>query len=99
MARGRLPKVGTYTGSGAAISIDLGYEPLAVVIYNETDGDGMWLAISGQADDKALQILDTGAGTTDLSFLASNGVTIQKRGFSVGTSVSESAKVFRYVAI
>lgn len=90
---------GTYTGTAAVVTVTLGYRPQFIKIWNETDGDAVWEAIDGLADDDAYQILDTGAGTTDVSLLAANGITISDSGFSVGTGISEAAKVFRYFAI
>ena len=86
----------TYTGTAAAVTVTLGYKPICVIIYNETDGDIMWIHMNGLADAKALQIKND--GTTQMSILATNGVTLTDTGFIAGTSLSESAKVFRYLA-
>ncbi len=86
---------GTYTGTGAAQTITLGFEPRAVITINETDGDSVHLHFDGMADATGVSI-----GTAAAS-VASEGITLTSRGFSLGTdaSVNESAKVFRYLAI
>lgn len=89
----------TYTGTGSAVTVTLGYKPTFVLIFNETDGDSVWFHINGMADASAATILDTGSGTTDLTFGTSNLVTLTSTGFTAGTSLSESGKTFRYFAI
>jgi hypothetical protein len=86
---------GTYTGTGAAQTITLGFKPKAVFILNSTDGDAVTMHFDGMSDATAISIGAAAAA------VATGGVTLSSRGFSVGTdaSVSESAKVFRYLAI
>jgi len=86
----------TYTGDAAAQTITLGYKPICVIVYNETDGDSLWIHMNGMADAKALAIVNH--DTAQLSILATNGITLSATGFTIGTSLSESAKVFRYIA-
>lgn len=86
----------TYTGTTSAVTVTLGYKPICVIIYNETDGDVMWIHMNGMAAAKALQFLNH--DTAQLSILATNGITLTNTGFTAGTSLSESAKVFRYIA-
>jgi hypothetical protein len=97
--RGRLPQVGTYTGTGAALSVQLGFKPACVLLYNETDGTFAGLHISGAADGVSLKIVDSGSGTTDLS-VSSAGITLGATGFNVGTDAAYNvnAKVYRFVA-
>ena len=60
---------GSYVGDGSAgVNFSLGFRPQMVLMYNETDGDVICLALEGQGDGKALLIIDSGGGTTDLSF-------------------------------
>lgn len=98
--RGRLPKTGTYTGTGAALDVNVGFKPIAVLAYNETDGDVVALQMQGAAAAKGLKIVDSGSGTTDISFVSSNGITLANNGFRVGTDsdMNENAKVYRYLA-
>lgn len=86
---------GSFTGNGTSQSVSLGFQPDAVLIYNETDGDSLHLHFSSMAAGTGI---DIGAA---VAALAANGVTLSSRGFSVGSaaSVNESAKVMRFLAI
>ncbi len=88
-------KCGTYTGTGSAQTITLGFKPVALFIYNQTDGDSLAVKLDSQADAVHCAI---GAAVANVG---SAGVTLSARGFSTGTadSSSESAKVFHYLAI
>jgi hypothetical protein len=90
--RGRLPKVGTYEGTGAALSFDIGFKPLAVLLTNTEDGDVMALHIQGMTADTAIDVAAAVAGN------ANNGITLTSNGFKVGTDYSESGKTFFYIA-
>lgn len=85
---------GTYTGTGAAQTITLGFKPKGLIIINTTDGDSVFYHIDGMADGTGVAVVLAAAA------VASQGVTLSARGFSVGTdlNVNESAKVFRYLA-
>lgn len=89
-------KIGTYAGTGAAVSVDCGFKPVYVKIFNETDGDVSWECIQGLADASAYQNIND--DTAQQSVISSNGITLSARGFSVGTALSESGKTFRYIA-
>ena len=92
---------GTYEGTGAAINIQLGWTPDYLRVLNTEDGDAGWTWFSGMDDGTAV------AEGAALAPLATNGVTpyagdrdtAQSEGFTVGTSMSESGKTFRYVAM
>lgn len=92
-------KTGTFTGTGAAINISLGFIPDYVCVANITDGDATWQWWSGMDAGTAIKT------TTAVATLASNGISTYAgtptagEGFTVGTDVSESTKVHRYVAI
>lgn len=90
---------GTYTGTGAAIDIELGFKPDYFRTINITDGNAGITWFSGMA---------AGTGITEgaaLATLASNGITAfdgtsgdKSAGVTVGTAGSVSAKVYRYFA-
>lgn len=96
-------KIGEYTGTGAAINVSCGFEPDYVRIWNATDGDTCWEWFRGMGAADALQ--SANHASAQFSLITSNGVDAYagsetaSKGFTVGTSLSESAKVFRYVAI
>lgn len=83
---------GTYTGTGAAVMVTLGFKPKAIQIFNVTDGDAAWFWTDTMAADTAI------ASAAAVASLASNGVTVSDNGFTAGTGLSESAKVFHYAA-
>lgn len=86
----------TYTGDTAAQTITCGFKPQIVIVYNETDGDVAWIHINGLTAGSALQI--TNHDTAQMSVEATNYITLSDTGFTIGTGMSESAKVFRYLA-
>lgn len=99
-------KTGTYTGDGAAQNIEIGWTPDHVEIFNVTDGDVSWNWFSSMTDGHALQ--NTNHDTAQQSRITSNGVSAyagsstpgseKRKGFTIGTSLSESGKVFAYRA-
>lgn len=97
-------KVGSYEGTGAAINIQLGWVPDFIHIWNATDGDVHWDWFNGLGAGDALQ--NTNHASTQNSLITSNGIDpytptnlSAKDGFTVGTALSESGKVFRYLAV
>lgn len=82
----------TYTGTGAAVSVNIGFKPACVIVWNETDGDVLFIHINGMTAATAIQI------DAAVAALGSNGCTLATTGFTAGSSMSESAKVFRYIA-
>ena len=90
-------KFGSYEGTGAAVSIACKFKPVLVFVLNEEDGDVWWLHVRGMTDAYALQ--NTNHADTQNSVLSSNGITLTANGFTAGTSLSESGKTFRYIAI
>lgn len=94
---------GTYTGDAAAQNLELGFVPVFMIAWNETDGDVMWFWISGMGDGDALQV--TNHDTAQISVLSANAFTTyagasgsESEGMTVGTTLSESAKTIRYIA-
>jgi len=82
----------TYTGTGSTVSVTLGFKPQLVIVWNETDGDELFIHINGMAAGSAISI------DTEVAAESTNFVTLSSTGFSVGSGMSESAKVFRYLA-
>lgn len=102
-------KVGTVTGTGAAINISLGFIPDYVRIVNVTDGDTIheWFYGMGAADAIKLQdVVDSGStGNHSMALITSNGIdayvgdSSAAKGFTISAAISESAKELRYIAI
>jgi hypothetical protein len=90
--------VGTFTGTGAAINVVIGFKPDYIRIINVTDRDisHEWfrdiMADGTSVDDGAA--LATNAADGISAYAGTTG-----EGFTVGTDISESGKVYGYVAI
>lgn len=79
--------VGQVAGTGSAISIVCGFKPLSIRIFNRTqNAQGFWTA--SMPDASAQLTVDSGSGTTDVSFITSAGITPTFNGFSIGTNAS-----------
>lgn len=93
-------KVGTYTGSGAAQNISVGFIPDYVRIANiTTPAEDVWY--SGMTAGTSL----TTTGTAAIR-AAPNGITafagtagLAGQGFTVGVGLSTNLAVYRYVAL
>lgn len=104
---------GTYTGTGAAITVNCGFVPDYVRVVNIEDGDTLWEWFAGMADGTAV------ATAAAVAPLAENGVTAyagaapytsgaagsevmnpgSAPGFIVGTVLSESGKDHGWLAM
>lgn len=91
--------VGTYTGTGAAIDIELGFVPDYVRVFNITDGDAAWTWFNGMTAGTAIADASGPVTLGSNGITALSGSTTKADGFTVGTGLSESAKVFRYLAL
>lgn len=94
-------KSGSYTGTAAALNISLGWTPDHIIIENATDGDARWEWFTGMANGSALAT-DVLGGKT---LIVANGITpfagtaaALAKGFTIGSALSETGKVFRYTA-
>lgn len=112
MAKQADTRVGTYTGTGAAINIILGFVPDYVRIINITDGTEAFDWFNGMGAGTAIKTSDA------VATQASNGITAYAgvrpftsgsagsevmnpgigAGITVGTALSTNAKVYRYIA-
>lgn len=104
-------RVGTYTGAGAAINVELGFAPDYVKVIQVTDNDATWEWFAGMTT--------TTKTAAAVANLASNGISAyagaapftsgsagsevvnpgRARGFTAGTDLAASGKVYRYIAI
>lgn len=101
-------KIGSYTGTGAAITNSIGFVPDHIIIYNATDGDERWEWFAGMADASALwsrSVTDNATtGNASMSLITTNGVSAYNgslsaaKGFTIGTALSENGKTFRFKA-
>ena len=91
---------GTVTGTGAAINVELGWIPDYVKVFNITDADQYDEWVKGMTDGTSIQT------NTAVATRSSNGISeyagtagVYKKGFTIGSGISESAKVLRYIAM
>lgn len=95
-------KVGTTTGTGAALNISLGFAPAYVKVWNITDGDIIHEWWTGMTDGHALQ--SGNHASTQFSRITSNGISAYagsstaSDGFTLGTAISENGKTLGYLA-
>jgi hypothetical protein len=93
------PAVGQVTGTGAVISVNIGFAPKYVRLWNET---ALKTAecFDGLTAGYMLVVNDSGAGTTDLQKVTSNGITLTSNGFQIGTSstINNNNDVIWYLA-
>lgn len=93
-------KTGTYTGTGAALTVNLGWVPDWLQIINVTDGDITSIWADGMTDDTSFDIAAAAVTNAADGISGFDGVAgVSSPGFTVGTDLSESAKVYRYVAM
>lgn len=93
--------IGSYTGTGAAINVSLGFIPDYVRIVNATDGDVTAEWFKGMADASSVTIVTTAGPVLDTTNQLADyeGSESASPGFTVGTDLSEAGKTFRYVAL
>ena len=91
---------GSVEGTGSAIEVDLGFQPKVVLLRN-IDGNATLDWVEGMGDDKGQKVVTSAAGTTDISFIASGGVTQNSDGFTIGTDadINANAETIVYVAL
>lgn len=94
-------KTGSYTGDGAAQNISVGFEPDYVRIINATDGTTVSEWFNGMAAGSAITVVAAAGPVLDAAnqITAYAGSTTAATGFTVGTDLSVSAKVYYYLAI
>lgn len=91
--------VGTYTGTGAAVNVVLGFKPDFVLVANVTDGDILataWrgLTAAGAGIDVAAAVAANADNDLTLTYEGTSG-----EGFTAGTDISENGKVYGYLAV
>jgi hypothetical protein len=100
MSAGTRKVCGTVVGTGSAIDVKtVGFRPRSVCLRN-TSGNcvGNW---QHTMPDAAMQkIVDSGSGTTDISYVTSNGVTPLNNGFTIGADgdLNASTEVIHWEA-
>ena len=89
---------GTAANPAVAVSISLGFQPryVKVVTVDATTGSFSTEWIYGMAAAKGMQLKDD--TTFKLTELAANGITVNSRGFTIGTACQLAAHKYHWVA-
>jgi hypothetical protein len=90
---------GELVGTGDAITVTLDFLPQKVEIINRTNNTfGFWFNPMPSAS--AQITVDSGSGTTDVSFITTKGITAGNSGFILGAnaSLNSAASVIYWVA-
>lgn len=90
--------VGTFTGTGAALNVVLGFKPDYVRVVNVTDRDITHEWFRGiMADGTSVDTAAAVATNADNGISALAGTAGE--GFVAGTDISENGKVYGYLAV
>lgn len=78
---------GTQTMSGSAVTLVCGFKPKVVRVLNTTNkSTGQWNDL--MPDAAVFKTIDSGVGTTDITYATTNGITPTFNGFTIGTDAS-----------
>lgn len=92
--------VGAFPGTGAQLDIKkVGFRPKKVELHNVTGNcSAVWT--ESMADASMQKTVDSGSGTTDMSFPTTLGVTPLADGFRLGadTDLNVAAEIVHFVA-
>ena len=92
---------GSFVGTGSAKDVlTIGFRPRSVRIYNVSGNcQAAWL--DSMADGSCQKVVDSGAGTSDVSFITSNGITPLANGFRLGadTDLNVATEIVHFEAM
>lgn len=92
-------RIGTVTGTGAAITVSLGWIPDYVKVVNVTDGDITDEWFTGMTASTAISTAAAVAPRSSNGISTFAGSSAAAPGFTLGTGISESGKTLSYIAI
>lgn len=95
-------KVGTYEGTGAAITLEIGFVPDFFLAVNTEDGDDVWIWFNGMAAATTVNIAAAAATEANGVTAYAGASTVGSEaapGLTLGTALSESGKTHYYIAI
>lgn len=79
-------------GGASAITVPLDFKPIRVEVINKTTNSiYIWTPLHGAAGHTS--IIDSGAGTTDIATVTSDGITVSNAGVILGTAVQTTNDV------
>lgn len=84
---------GSATGDATALSVTLGFKPMYVEVFNETDVI-KWEKFNDQADANCVKTVAAGTMTKDTG----SAITLTEKGFILSATVNAAAKALRWFA-
>jgi hypothetical protein len=84
---------GTNTGDGTVLTINLGFRPKRVIIFNETDVI-TWEKFDTQADANVIKTVAAGTMTKDTT----SAIVFNANGFTTSAALNASTKVLHWFA-
>jgi hypothetical protein len=84
---------GTNTGDGTVLTVNLGFRPKLVCIFNETDVI-TWQKFDTQADANVLKTVAAGTMTKDTG----SAIVFNSNGFVASAALNAAAKVLHWYA-
>lgn len=90
---------GETVGSASAVVVPLDFRPIYIELINKTNKSiAYWTPGHGVAG--CTKVVDSGVGTTDISTVTTNGVTVGSAGFTIGTDtgINNASDVIYYTA-
>lgn len=88
---------GEDVGIASALEIPISFRPAKIEVVNKTTNTIYWWAPPHGAAG-ATKAVDSGAGTTDISTVTSNGITVGDSSFTLGTGVQTTSDVIFWTA-
>lgn len=88
------------SGSAVAIRVETGFKPRYVRVVNQSGNCNLeWF--EGMSAAHGVKTVDSGSGTTDISAITSNGITVDDRGYTIGvdTDINVSTEQLRCLAL
>lgn len=77
------PYTAKLAGTGSAINVNCGFQPVYVRLINETQAC-VAEHVAGMAAARAVAVDNSGAGATDVEVKSADGITLTPQGFVIG---------------
>lgn len=92
-------KIGSCTGNGSSLNVTIqsGWTPGALLLYR-AGGSAIYIGDGAIGSGKAVYVRGNAAVPQSMGVIGSLGIYLQSNGFSLGSTISVSAKSFGYVA-
>jgi hypothetical protein len=85
--------IGKSTGDGTALSVTMGFKPMTVTVWNQTDAM-KWEKIDGMADANSIKTVTAGDQTADTT----SAIVLTERGFILSAAAHANGKAIFWFA-